>query len=65
MLKDKRVEERIIVRVYILDPATLATSSQALMSFWPYSDVKAGHIIRDVLVLRVILIVLRSYFIEL
>ena len=33
-----------IVRVHILDPAALATSSQALMSFWPYSDVRAGHV---------------------
>ena len=42
--EDERAEGRAIVRVYILDPAALATSSQALMSFWPYSDVRAGHV---------------------
>ena len=35
---------KIIVRVHILDPAALATSSQALMSFWLYGDVRAGHV---------------------
>ena len=33
-----------VVRVYILDAAALTTSSQALMSFWPYGDVRAGHV---------------------
>ena len=42
--EDERAEGRAIVRVYILDPAALATSSQALMSFWPYGDVRAGHV---------------------
>ena len=32
------------VRVHILDPAALATSSQALVSFWPYGDVRAGNV---------------------
>ena len=32
------------VRVHILDPAALATSSQALMSFWPYGDVRVEHV---------------------
>ena len=32
-LEDERAEERAIVRVYILDPAALATSSQALSVF--------------------------------
>ena len=31
--EDKRVEGRAIIRVHILDPAALATSSQALVSF--------------------------------
>ena len=31
--EDKRVEGRATVRVHILDPAALATSSQALVSF--------------------------------
>ena len=31
--KDERVEGRAIVRVHILDPAALATSSQALCLF--------------------------------
>ena len=43
--EDERVEGRAIVRVYILDPAALATSSQALVSFWPYGDVGAGYVI--------------------
>ena len=42
--EDKHVEGRAIVRVHILDPATPVTSSQALMSFWPYGDVRAGNI---------------------
>jgi hypothetical protein len=32
------------IRVYILDPAALTTSLQALVSFWPYSDVGAGNV---------------------
>ena len=32
-LGDERAEERAIVRVYILGPAALATSSQALLVF--------------------------------
>ena len=40
--EDKCIEGRAIVRVHILDPAALATSSQALVSFWPYGDVRAG-----------------------
>ena len=40
--EDKRVEGRAIVRVYILDPAALITSSQALVSFWPFGDVRTG-----------------------
>ena len=40
--EDERAEGRAIVRVHILDPAALATSSQALVSFWPYGDVRAG-----------------------
>jgi len=32
-LKDERVEERAIVRVYILGPAALTISSQALLVF--------------------------------
>ena len=44
--EDERAEGRAIVRVHILDPAALATSSQALMSFWPYGDVRAGHVTR-------------------
>ena len=48
--EDERAEGRAIVRVHILDPAALATSSQALMSFWPYSDMKAGYITLDRLV---------------
>ncbi|XTI93217.1 hypothetical protein V2W45_1430048 [Cenococcum geophilum] len=32
-LEDERAEERAIVRVYILGPAALATSSQALSVF--------------------------------
>jgi len=43
--EDERVEGRAFVRVYILDPAALATSSQALVSFWPYGDVQAGYVI--------------------
>ena len=42
--EDERAEGRAIVRVHILDPAALATSSQALMSFWPDGDVRAGHV---------------------
>ena len=42
--EDERAEGRAIVRVHILDPAALATSSQALVSFWPYGDVEAGHV---------------------
>ena len=42
--KDERAEGKAIVRVHILDPAALATSSQALISFWPYSNVRAGHV---------------------
>ena len=38
------------VRVYILDPAALATSSQALVSFWPYGDVRAGNVTRSRLI---------------
>ena len=45
--EDERAEGRAIVRVHILDPAALATSSQALMSFWPYGDVRAGHVTVD------------------
>ena len=33
-----------IIRVHILDPAALTTSSQALVSFWPYGDVGAGYV---------------------
>ena len=40
--EDKRVEGRAIVRVHILDLAALTTSSQALVSFWPYGNVEAG-----------------------
>ena len=40
--EDERAEGRAIVRVYILDPAALATSSQALVSFWPNGEVRAG-----------------------
>ena len=29
----------------MLDPAALATSSQALVSFWPNGDVRAGYVI--------------------
>ena len=47
--EDERAEGRAIVRVYILDPAALATSSQALMSFWPYGDVRAGHVTNTLL----------------
>ena len=43
--EDKRAEGRAIVRVHILDPAALTTSSQALVSFWPYGDVGAGNVI--------------------
>ena len=42
--EDERAEGRAIVRVHILDPAALATSSQALMSFWPYGNVRAGYV---------------------
>jgi len=42
--EDERVEGRAIVRVHILDPAALVTSSQALVSFWPYGDVRAGYV---------------------
>ena len=34
----------IIVRVYILGLAALATSLQALVSFRPYGDVEAGNV---------------------
>ena len=34
----------LTVRVYILDPAALATSSQAVLSFQPYSNVEIGHV---------------------
>ena len=44
-LKGERVEERAIVRAYILDPAALAISSQALCISLAYSDVGVGNII--------------------
>ena len=37
-------EERAIVRVYILGPAALAITSQALWVFLAYGDVEAGHV---------------------
>ena len=43
-LEGERAEERAIVRVYILGPAALATSSQALYVFLAYGDVEAGHV---------------------
>ena len=39
----------ILVRVHILDPAALAISSQALVSFWPDGDVEAGNVIDSAL----------------
>ena len=56
LLKAQSVLDQVIfnigaisVRVHILDPAALATSSQALMSFWPYGDVEAGNVYNQII----------------
>ena len=43
ILRDEHLSHLI---VHILDPAALATSSQALVSFWPEGDEEAGNVTR-------------------
>ena len=43
-LKGECTKERAIIKVYILGPAVLAITLQALCVFLAYSDVEVGHV---------------------